>query len=709
MLPRLACAIAGTALCSLAVLFGAAAPVHAKESADPTALQTRELKDLFFGEALFDAYQDEYFDAIVGLDTELKQYRLLDDPELDPFSIHFGQAEFAVGDLELSYRMHQEAGRAIEAVLKGNVSQPIKNEAAYRLARIHYHKQQFANALHALEMIEGRVPERVRAQEQFLRARVYMQLGRFEEAVALLRDLKGEKSLAGFVEYNLGIALLKAGEAEKGLQELDALGRDAGNSEGMQALQDKTNLLLGYQLMEAKEFERARTYFDRVQLSGPFSNQALLGAGWVEANAGRFDRALVPWQLLKQRQPTNPAVHEAMLAVPYAYGKLDVHSTAAVNYGQALDLFGEQVDVLTHSITSIREGKLLEALRRKEATQVKNWVVELRKLPGAPETHYLLDLMASNDYQEFLRNYQDLNDLFERNKSWLESLDAFDEIIALRRSYYEPILPGLDVQFRQVDARIKMRMEQRQRLARRIDNLLVNRRPDLLAKSDETEARLRLEKVRALLAYKPSLNSEETEARVARLEGILKFQLSREFDQRLTEAYKHLQELDAVIATLQETYHRYVRSRQAATHSYEGYDDQIRKLRGGLNRSQDRIDMLMARQGRMLEQLAIHELDQRRAQLEDYQIKARFALADSYDRANELQEQRQDAQKVEQYREQVEQLKEREASKEAPAADHPDGELLPTDNPPELGEPEQGEEIKSEEPGDETGEGADDE
>ncbi|WP_288131049.1 tetratricopeptide repeat protein [Microbulbifer sp.] len=682
MFPRLACtfagAFAGTVLSVAMALGSLPTSVQAEEPVDPTALETRELKDLFFGEALFHAHQDEYFDAIVGLDTELKQHRLLDDPELDPFSIHYGQAAFAVGDLELSYRMHREAGRAIQAVLEGNVSQPIKNEAAYRLAKIHYHKQQFANALHALEMIQGRVPERVRAEEQFLRARVYMQLGRFEEAVTLLQELKGEKALSGFVQYNLGIALLKAGETEEGILELDGLGRKTGSTPGIQALQDKTNLLLGNQLMKAEEFDRARSYFDRVQLSGPFSDQALLGAGWVEAHAGRYDRALVPWQLLKQRRATDAAVHEAMLAVPYAYGKLDVHSTAAVNYGQALDLFGEQVDTLTHSIESIREGKLLEALRRKEASQVQNWVVELRKLPGAPETHYLLDLMASNDYQEFLRNYQDLNDLFERNKAWLQSLDAFEEIIALRRSYYEPILPGLDVQFRQIDARIKMRLEQRQRLASRIDNLLVNRRPELLAKSEETESRLLLENIRNILSSNPQLNSEETDARVARLEGILKFRLSREFDERLTRAYKRLQALDEVIETLQDTYQRYVRSRQAATHSYEGYSDQIVQLRAGLNRAQGTIDQLMARQGHMLEQLAIQELEAHRAKLENYQIKARFALADSYDRANELQERRQDEQKIEQYRQKVEQMKEAEAAATA------DGEALPTDNPPEL-------------------------
>jgi len=41
----------------------------------------------------------------------------------------------------------------------------------------------------------------------------------------------------------------------------------------------------------------------------------------------------------------------------------------------------------------------------------------------------------------------------------------------------------------------------------------------------------------------------------------------------------------------------------------------------------------MARQGHQLEVMAVNELVQRRERLADFQIKARFALADSYDRA----------------------------------------------------------------------------
>jgi hypothetical protein len=47
----------------------------------------------------------------------------------------------------------------------------------------------------------------------------------------------------------------------------------------------------------------------------------------------------------------------------------------------------------------------------------------------------------------------------------------------------------------------------------------------------------------------------------------------------------------------------------------------------------------MARQGRLLEIVAIDELTARRSRLENYRDKARFALADSYDRATQAQAQ----------------------------------------------------------------------
>ena len=69
-----------------------------------------------------------------------------------------------------------------------------------------------------------------------------------------------------------------------------------------------------------------------------------------------------------------------------------------------------------------------------------------------------MELMASHDFHTALQNYLDLEDLRVRLVSWQTSFDAFDDIIALRKQNYEPLLPGIDAQFRDLDAQIRLRM-----------------------------------------------------------------------------------------------------------------------------------------------------------------------------------------------------------------------------------------------------------
>src|SRR6266571_105888 len=376
------------------------------------------LKDVYFGEALYHAFQGEWFQAIARLDTELGQYRGLDEPALDTLYYHVNHAEFAVGDFELAYRMHNRAGRAITAVIEGNVEEPVRNEAIYRLARLYFQKDQPVNALHALERIHGTIPATVRDDLEFLRGQIFMANGRLKEAARIFKDLQSAKSLEGFASYNLGIALLKEGKEQDGRESLDRTGQILSDTPATLAIKDKSNLVLGYKLLDEKSVENARLVLERVRLSGPFSNRALLGSGWADASQSRFDRALVPWSILAQREVTDPAVQEAMLAVPYAYGKLNVYGRAAVLYGNALDSFGKEVDKLGSSITSVREGKFLQALTREELKQDANWVVKLRSLPEAPESYYLLELMASHDFEEFLKNYLDLDELQKKLATW---------------------------------------------------------------------------------------------------------------------------------------------------------------------------------------------------------------------------------------------------------------------------------------------------
>jgi tetratricopeptide (TPR) repeat protein len=596
-----------------------------------------ELQDLYFGEALYHAHQGQFFEALERLDTEIIQYDELDEPELDTLYYHIDDAEFSLGDFELRYRMHHRAGRAIKAVLEGAVDEAIRNDAAYRLARIHFQKGQMADALRALGRIDGKIPEPIRDDIEFLRANVYLAEGRPEESVDVLKRLQDSESFAGFAAYNLGIAYLQQGRRQEALEQLDRAGQISTDDPAELAIRDKSNLVVGTILLESDEFEKAVPYLNRVRLDGPFSNQALLSSGWANLSIEKPDRAVVPWSILAEREVTDRATQEAMLALPYAYGRLHVHGRAAIYYGRALDSFSAEIDKLNESIDSIRAGKFLEALIREEIRKDKDWVIRLRSLPETPETYYLMQLLASHDFQTGLQNYLDLADLQRKLHTWQTSFDSYDEMVDIRFNHFDPLLPDVDTMFRELDSRLRLRTEQHKMLVQRRDDLLTTPRPEFLATREEQALLTRLEDLEIGLQGVESTQANSLRQRIARLKGTLTWTLETEYHDRLTRFDENLRELDAAMAVAQQQYDEYVRSRQAATHSYTGYEKPIKRLRVRVAEATAEIESLMARQGRLLEIVAIDELIVRRERLEQYGDKARFALADSYDRATQAQ------------------------------------------------------------------------
>jgi hypothetical protein len=68
-----------------------------------------------------------------------------------------------------------------------------------------------------------------------------------------------------------------------------------------------------------------------------------------------------------------------------------------------------------------------------------------------------------------------------------------------------------------------------------------------------------------------------------------------------------------------------------------GYDAQIAQLRERVRRALESVDTLMARQGHMIETVAINQLQARRERLVTQQTQARYGVADSYDRTARVQ------------------------------------------------------------------------
>lgn len=628
---------AGPALAGNQKPDGKEKPAGNQTSAGKEKPAGNEKDDLFFDEAFYHAYQGQYFEAIQRLDTELTQHYRLDEPQLDTLHHNINEAEFSVGDFELDYRMHYRAGRAIKRVLEGAVDEAVRNEAAFRLARIHFQKDQLDDALQALGRIQGAVPPKIKNDVEFLRANIYMATDKPNDAIEVLNHLQNDPSLAGFVAYNLGIAQLQAGKQQEAVEQLNKAGQLSANDPAGLAIRDKANLVLGSILFESGNFERSKQALDRVRLEGPFSNEALLRAGWADTSANQFDRALVPWDILANREPTDVAVQEALLAVPHTYASLKLYGRAALTYGRALELYSGQVEKVDASINSIKEGRFLKALIREESREDQTWVIRLRGLPGAPETYYLMELMASHDFQTALHNYLDLEDLRSKLMGFQASLEAFDDIIRLRKQNYEPVLPKVDAEFRALDSRMRVRLQQRKQFDQRLHAMLTAPRPDYLATADERTASERIALIEKQLGNSESPESLALRNRLARLRGVLTWRVETEYPNRLSAAFVHLNELNTQVDALHQRYEAFVRARQAATHSYVGYDAQITQLRQRVGGALKNVEILMTRQGEMIENVAINQLEARRERLVAQQIQARFGVADSYDRASRAQ------------------------------------------------------------------------
>src|SRR5207253_10458288 len=83
------------------------------------------------------------------------------------------------------------------------------------------------------------------------------------------------------------------------------------------------------------------------------------------------------------------------------------------------------------------------------------------------------------------QNYLDMEDLRRRLIAWQNGFDAFADLMRLRRANYTPLLPQVDARFRELDSQMRVRVEQRDHLQKRLQDLLTAPRPALLATTDE--------------------------------------------------------------------------------------------------------------------------------------------------------------------------------------------------------------------------------
>jgi tetratricopeptide (TPR) repeat protein len=425
------------------------------------------LEDPRFRSALFLKEDGRYLSALTEL---LEIAQTAPDPAALPGAFHL-----LVADSFLGFGMDAQAEARYQQIAAGQHDAVTLGRARLQLAKLQYQRGYYPQALDSLNRMRDKLPAALLEEWRLTYVSTLLAQERYPEAVDALTVGVRDSDLTPVLRYNLAVALMRAGRTAEGRKQLNEVGTMSVTNLENLVLRDKANLTLGYQYLQGQQGLNARTVFGRIRTVGPFSNRALLGLGWAEIapatspegevsvdadadsdslntmlKAGYVDpkantkggakpvagltpeeqaallRALVPWVELARRDPMDPAVQEGMLAIPWALDRLQDYEQSLTRYTSAIAALENARRRMEDAAKSIRGGRMVETIVRRDIDSERGWMWRLRDLPDAPETYFLQSLLAEHRFQESLKNYRDARLLTRNLDTWKSRLDEIE-------------------------------------------------------------------------------------------------------------------------------------------------------------------------------------------------------------------------------------------------------------------------------------------
>lgn len=616
------------ALCALPAL-GQVQGASSSPSLGPERLQVPSVLDLRYGDALFLRFRGDDLEAASRLGTAL---------EGDLLPRHRDEAELLLGGLYLELGMHAEADRRLRRLLGPDVPPGVRNRAWFYLAKGWYLAGEPERAEATVRRLAGLLPPELEAERVHLLANALTRQGRFAEAADQLDGWQGPADWLAYSRFNLGVALIRDHQLDVGAHYLRAVARSDDASPELAALADLAAVTLAAAYLQGGDAELAGPLLADVRLSGPHSNRALLLAGWASAMIGDPEAALSPWLELDARNPADPAVQEAWLAIPYAYARLGASAEAASGYERALARLGAQRAAIDAALERARSGSLAEELLAEALDDGgRGWAWEFPGAPAAGDLGLLDGVLASHTVHERLRDQRDLAYLEARLAGRGSDLDVFSEWLAARERSQADSLARAGATLasgRAADLVARLDAE-----SRRVDAAAAQADPLAVAPADvqrRWERVLRLEQALASPAGTPDGVPQAGASMLERARLLRGVQLWEAIESQPGNLQERALDVSRAGGLLLETGERLERL-QAARAAQVGEGAGTARI----DAMQPRLAATIARLGEArsagrdaLSEVMAQALQARLQRIDAYEVQVRFALAALYDRAS---------------------------------------------------------------------------
>ncbi len=353
----------------------------------------------------------------ITLLSEIMKLRTL--YQLDVFQVHL---QYIQAKLYMDMGFYSESIKSFNQMIvvpkstvgrARQVSKKIRNEVRFYLAKNYYYLGRYKKTIRLLNQVKFPKNDKIRAEVQHLYSLALMAQGKYGKAAVYLQDhrWKTPDNWGLYSQLNLSVALIHSGKINAAIESISNMGKKVLKDEEAKVLVDRANQSLGYLLLNKNMPDKAREYLERVSLNGPYSNLALLGAGWASARLQEYNQAIVPWSELQKQDIRDVAVQESMLTVPFAYEKMDQLKKSIHYYTQSVKVFEKEMGALIFSIAALKKNDLDIDLKGFDTASEDRWIESVDNASHSRSLRYIKQLINDNQFFSILLSFREAKTL----------------------------------------------------------------------------------------------------------------------------------------------------------------------------------------------------------------------------------------------------------------------------------------------------------
>jgi hypothetical protein len=606
--------------------------------------------DLRYGVALYHYYQQDYVNAIAEL--------MVADSR-DGIQGHSDNPELIAGGISLAFGMQNHAESVFSRILQDERRpQSVRDAAWFYLGKLYYTRGDWAAAEQSFNRVSADFKPALRAQLQALQINIQIRDKRYAELNPKGVAQRELRAWSPYALYNLGAAHAREGDFAQAQTFFNALAdidiaKDPRTRAAQWALQDKSYTALGYSYLAEKKYAAAIREFTKVRLEGIYANQALLGYGWAAVAQEEYAKALQPWQLLRSRSLIYPAVQESLLALPFAYEKLNAPGEAVAAYETAEELLAREIQLIRDMRETLTEGELLtlidaKPLAAEEAREQlqaagdgegltavvtddgQNWLKLDSTSIIKTRSAYMRELFAQTRFQTAVLELRDLLRLQRLLQDWQPKLNAYRELLlekqALRSRQEQQLTQAAYA------AQAQALQQRRDQFAARLQQIIAAEDYLALADSDTRALQERVTRAGQTIGRMQAAGqqTDDVAQRHRLFAGILLWRAAQHYPIALAEQQRELAQIDSALASVIKT-QTHIDEITATSLDIQPVLARLQSLQMETATQLQATERLIAQQTRVLREQVDQQLASHEKRLKNYLSQAHLAVARLYD------------------------------------------------------------------------------